>query len=464
MIEDTIAAISTPPGQGGIGIVRLSGSRAVEIVEKTFQSKRGKVLSKLPSHRISYGHIVSDGEIIDEVLVTVMHAPYTYTREDVVEINCHGGIIPLREILELVLRKGARLSLPGEFTKRAFLNGRIDLAQAEAVADVINSKTNISRRVALAQLKGGISQQVECCIQKIQDIIAQVEASIDFTGEGIIPPSRNMVRKTLLMLVKDIDELKSTADVGLTLREGLRLTIVGRPNVGKSTLFNALFGRERVIVTPIPGTTRDVVEETVDIGGIPVRMADTAGVVRNSTDLIEREGVEKGLHWSSQADIVIIVLDGSELLTEDDGHILKDLKGKCQSDKKKAITVINKCDLQVCVRSYDVEKFSGRDGVLMISATEGKGLNELRSRITNMVWCGEIDPGEKALVTNIRHLDALRRAGDALRRAVANLDNNGEEILAFDLKESLMTLGEIVGKVTSEDILDRIFSKFCIGK
>ena len=291
-----------------------------------------------------------------------------------------------------------------------------------------------------------------------------MEASIDFTGEGIVSPSRSLVRKTLLRLVRDIDELKSTADVGLTLREGLRLTIVGRPNVGKSTLFNALLGRERVIVTPIPGTTRDVVEEIVDIGGIPVRMADTAGVVRNSTDLIEREGVEKALHWSSQADLVIIVVDGSELLTEEDGHILKDLKRRWQFDKRKVITVINKCDLPVCVGPSDVERFSGKDGVLMISATEGKGLDELRSRITGTVWRGEIDPGEKPLVTNIRHLDALRRTVDALRRALANLDKKWEEILAFDLKESLMTLGEIGGKVTSEDILDRIFSEFCIGK
>lgn len=458
MIEDTIAAISTPPGQGGIGIVRLSGSMAVKIVEEVFQSKNDKVLSKLPSHRISYGHIVSDGEIIDEVLVTVMRAPCTYTKEDIVEINCHGGIIPLREILELVLRKGARLSLPGEFTKRAFLNGRIDLAQAEAVADIINSKTNASRRVALAQLNGDISRQVEDYIQKIQDIVAQVEAGIDFAGEGIVSPSRILVRRTLLRLVKDIDELKSTADVGLTLREGLRLTIVGRPNVGKSTLFNALLGRERVIVTPIPGTTRDVVEETVDIGGIPVRVADTAGVVRNSTDLIEREGVEKALHWSLQADLVIIVVDGSELLTEEDGHILEGLK------ERKTITVINKCDLPVCVRLSDVERFSGKDGVLMISAIGGKGLDELRSRITRTVWRGEIDPGEKPLVTNIRHLDALRRTVDALRQALADLDRKEEEILAFDLKESLMSLGEIGGKVTSEDILDRIFSEFCIGK
>ena len=456
--NDTIVAISTPPGEGGIGIVRLSGEDAVRIVEEMFEGRRNRSLSELPTHTISYGHITSNGKIIDEVLVTVMRAPRTYTREDIVEINCHGGIVPLRQVLELAVDKGARLGEAGEFTKRAYLNGRIDLAQAEAVADVIRAKTDISHSVATAQLEGVLSDKVEEITHKLREIAIKVEASIDFVSEGILPPSLGIVRRKLSGLIQEIDDLKSTADVGVLLREGLRMSIVGRPNVGKSTLFNALLGKDRVIVTPTPGTTRDVVEEVVEIGGIPVKMADTAGIIRDSTDVIEKEAMKKTIQWLSQAALVIAVIDGSQALTEGDKWLLKDLKGR------RGVAVMNKCDLPAGIDRTQVEKICGKDGVLMVSATRGTGVRQLKERIANMVWNGRIDPAGEPIVTNIRHLDALGRASESLRRAVENLGKMGEEILAFNLRAGLDSLGEITGKVTSEDILNEIFSHFCIGK
>lgn len=456
--SDTIVAISTPPGEGGIGIVRLSGCDAVAIVQEIFRSKSGQLLSELPSHRICYGHIVQDGEIVDEVLVTVMRAPRTYTREDVVEINCHGGIVPLKGVLEIALAKGARLGEPGEFTKRAFLNGRIDLSQAEAVLDIINSKARMSCRVALSQLEGGIASKVEGLSKILRDLLVELEASIDFAADGLVPPSRDSIRDEILRLAIEIEKLESTGDIGVTLREGLKASIVGRPNVGKSSLFNAVIGRDRMIVTPVPGTTRDIVEEIVDIEGIPVKLADTAGIVGDTVDVVEREGVERSLQSFRQADLLIVVIDGSEPLTKYDIRILEDSKGR------KSITVINKCDLPASVDCEQVERILGRNGVLTVSARGNMGIDRLTHAITNMVWQGEIDTGEQAIVTNIRHLEALRKAREALRRALEGLENAGEELLAFDLRESLDSLGRIVGKVTSEDILDRIFSEFCIGK
>lgn len=458
MQEDTITAISTPPGEGGIGIVRLSGKDAVQVVQEIFKSKNGKVLSEVHSHTISYGHIMSSGEIIDEVLVTVMRGPCTYTREDIVEINCHGGIVPLKRVLELVIKKGARLAEPGEFTKRAYLNGRIDLTQAEAVADIIRAKTNASYKAALSQLNGSIYSKVEDISEVLRTILVQMEAAIDFSGEGVMPPSHKDIQKKLMVLIDEINTLKSTADKGLVLREGLTMSIVGRPNVGKSTLFNALLGRDRVIVTSVPGTTRDVVEEIVDIGGLPVRMADTAGIIKDSTDLIEQEGVERSLQWLSRADLIIAVVDGSEPLTEADKHLLEDLKGR------RTVVLVNKCDLPVRIELDQVKKVSGKDGLLMISAKGGEGISELEKRIVDTVWGGEVGSRGEPIITNIRHLDALQRASDSLKKAVEGIGEMGEEILAFDLRKGLDSLGEIVGKVTREDILNGIFSEFCIGK
>ena len=323
-MDDTIAAISTPPGEGGIGIVRLSGENAVNIAKEVYRSKNGKSLDEFPGHTISYGHIVCDGKIIEEVLVTVMRAPRTYTREDVVEINCHSGIVPLRDVLRLVIDSGARLAEPGEFTKRAYLNGRIDLTQAEAVADIIRAKTDSSSREALAQLCGSISGIVERLVQNIEQIVVRVEAAVDFSGEGVSSPPFEELRREIILLLEEITGLRATADAGILLREGVRMSIVGKPNVGKSTLFNALLGRDRVIVTPIPGTTRDVVEEVVDFGGIPVTMADTAGLIGDSDDLIGKEGMKKTEQSLSDAGLVIFVVDGSEPLDNADQNIIDD--------------------------------------------------------------------------------------------------------------------------------------------
>ncbi len=457
-MDDTIAAISTPPGESGIGIVRLSGEDAVRIVEGVFRSKSGKNLSELPSHTISYGHITSNGEIVDEVLVTVMRAPRTYTREDIVEINCHGGVVPLRSVLELVIDGGASLAEAGEFTRRAYINGRIDLTQAEAVADIIGAKTDISGRVALAHLSGMLGHKVEQFAHILSALLVQVEASIDFVTEGISPPSSEVIHSKLLGLIEEIHALKSTADLGICLREGLRMAIVGRANVGKSTIFNALLGKDRVIVTPIPGTTRDVVEEVVDIAGIPVKMADTAGIIRDSADLIEREAMERTLEWLSRADLVIAVIDGSRSLSEGDEWLLEDLRGRA------AITVINKCDLPLCVERSKVERVRASDGVLMISATQGTGMDGLRHGIADKVWKGKIGPRGEPIVTSVRHLNALEKASQSLRRAEGNLGKRGEELLAFDLREALESLGRITGTVTNEDILNGIFSQFCVGK
>ena len=439
--------------------MRLSGPDSIPIAQNIFKGGNGRVLHELPSHRISYGHIVSGEKVIDEVLITVMRAPRTYTKEDIVEINCHGGIVPLKRVLELTLSGGARLAEPGEFTKRAFLNGRIDLSQAEAVLDIINSRTEKSCNAALSQLGGILRGKVEDMCRKINDMLVNVEAAIDFSTEGILPPSNNELCSGILSLTEEIEKLLSTANAGTVLREGLKVSIVGRPNVGKSSLFNAIVGNERVIVTPVPGTTRDVVEEMVTMEGIPVIIADTAGIVRNSTDVIEKEGVIRSLRSFNESDLSIIVIDGSEPLTEKDICVLEDFR------EKKSITVINKCDLPVNVRCSQVEAITGKNGVLMVSAVRNAGIDSLRKAIAHTVWSGELEADEQIIVTRVRHAGALSKALNALKCALACLkESMSEEILAFELRQSLDSLGEIVGKGTNEDILNGIFSEFCIGK
>lgn len=439
--------------------MRLSGPDSVSIAQNIFRSGNGRILSEGTSHRISYGHIVSGEKVIDEVLITVMRAPRTYTKEDIVEINCHGGMVPLRRVLELTLSGGARLAEPGEFTKRAFLNGRIDLSQAEAVLDIINSKTEKSCNVALSQLGGMLRSKVEDMCRNINDMLVSVEAAIDFSTEDILPPSNNELCSRILSLTEEIEKLLSTANTGMVLREGLKVSIAGRPNVGKSRLFNAIVGSERVIVTPVPGTTRDVVEEMVTMEGIPVVIADTAGIVRNSADVVEKEGVIRSLRSFDESDLSIIVIDGSEPLTEEDICILEDFRGK------KSITVINKCDLPVNVRCSQVEAIIGKNGVLMVSAVCNTGVDSLRKAIAHTVWSGELEAGEQIIVTRVRHARSLRKALNAFECALACLkESMSEEILAFELRQSLDSLGEIVGKVTNEDILRGIFSEFCIGK
>jgi tRNA modification GTPase len=449
---DTIAAISTPLGEGGIGIVRLSGPAAIKIAEQLFVSPKGRTLEKVKTHRVLYGFIrdPENSEKVDEVLLTVMRSPHTYTREDVVEINCHGGLLPLRRVLELTLRHGARLAEPGEFTKRAFLNGRIDLSQAEAVLDVIRAKTEESEKLALEQLKGALSEKINNLRDRLLNICAHIEAYIDFPEEEIEPASMQEIKTGIEDLVNEISALCRSYDEGRFFREGLKAVIAGRPNVGKSSLLNALLKRDRAIVTEMPGTTRDVLEEYININGLPLRIMDTAGI-RQAHDMAEEEGVRRSLQAIEEADIVLGVIDGSVPLRDGDMSLVERLK------EKNSILVINKIDLLQADLSL-----SDALPVFRVSAKTGEGLDALKDAIFNR--CVHRDRTEGVMVTNLRHKLALDAAERGLKAALGSLEGEPLEITAMELREALDRLGEIVGTVTTEDILNKIFNDFCIGK
>ena len=459
--DDTIAAISTPLGEGGIGIVRLSGKNSIEIAENIFSSPKKRTLQNMKSSSIIYGHIhnPSTGEKIDEVLVTVMKSPHSYTKEDVVEINCHGGMITLRKTLELVLRQGARLADPGEFTRRAFINGRIDLSQAEAILDLIRSKTDESRRIAIEQLQGGLSEKITALRDSLMAICVNVEAYIDFPEDEIETASKQDLFLSMKDIGRDIETLLKTYDEAKFFREGLSTAIVGRPNVGKSSLLNALLQKDRAIVTAIPGTTRDVIEEYLNIKGLPLRIMDTAGI-RDVKDIAEKEGVRRSLRSIENADLVIAIFDQSEPLRDEDFDVMERIKNKT------AIAVLNKCDLPA---AFSQESFSSfirhPSSSLRISATRGDGLEELKEAIFNSCLKDWKEEREGVVVTNLRHKTSIENALESLHRASQALtENQPVEIIAIELRHSLDKLGEIVGAVTTEDILNRIFSDFCIGK
>ena len=453
-IDDTIAAISTPPGHGGIGIVRLSGSDAIKIADRVFRSPKKKKLKNTPSHRMLFGRIINppDKEIIDEVLVSVMKGPDTYTKEDIVEINCHGGAVPLRRILELVLKGGARLAEPGEFTQRAFMNGRIDLAQAEAVLDVVNALTVQSQRTAVKQLSGGLSKKIISIREKIIDLTAFVEAYIDFPEEDIEPLSLKDMEKKASNIQGSLKKLIDSAEYGLILRDGLKTAIIGRPNVGKSSLLNALLEEDRAIVTEIPGTTRDVIEDYLNIRGLPVKIMDTAGI-RTVRDIAEKEGVRRSLRSMKEADLVLLVLDGSDNLHDTDKELIE------KSNSRNTILVINKTDLNQKIKLKNQDK-----PTVKISAKKGTGLNKLKDKIAEAALCGHASYGSD-IVTNTRHLDALGRALSSIESFAAGvIKKTPPEFLSIELREALDAIGEILGITTPEDILNRIFSSFCIGK
>jgi tRNA modification GTPase len=452
--DDTIAAISTPAGQGGIGIVRLSGKDAINIAEKIFRSPKKHKISKSQSHRILYGHIVAPGskELVDEVLISVMRAPNTYTKEDIIEINCHGGAIPVRRALELVIKNGARLADPGEFTQRAFLNGRIDLAQAEAVLDVINSLTVESQKTAVNQLKGRLSDKVEKIRHELIELAALVETYIDFPEEDIEPISLKDMNNRSLKIKKALEKLVHSSKYGLILREGLRTAIIGRPNVGKSSLLNALLEKDRAIVTEAPGTTRDVIEEYLNIKGLPLRIMDTAGI-RSVEDIAEQEGVRRSLKAIEDADLVLLVIDGSKSLHKTDEELIK------KSENKNRILVINKTDLSQIIKIEPIKKDS-----VKISAKKGTGLSRLKNKIVTAALNGNTESNTEA-VTNIRHVNALERTLNSLNSFRAEMNNStSPEFLSVELREALDAIGEIIGITTPDDILNRIFSSFCIGK
>jgi tRNA modification GTPase len=454
MIDDTIAAIATPLGEGGLAVVRVSGPQALVVADKSFLpvGKNSPKPSVAKSHTIQYGKIVRDDKTVDEVLLAVLRAPRTFTREDTVEITCHGGILPAKLVLDTLLENGARLAEPGEFTRRAFLNGRLDLAQAEAVADLIHSRTELALAAANEQLTGKLSQRINRLRDDLMHTLAHVEAHIDFPDEDIAPDTKAQLLKRLENGVKFMDELLATANEGQILRRGIRAAIVGRPNVGKSSLLNQLLGRDRAIVSPIPGTTRDTIEETANIRGLPVVFIDTAGL-REARDEIEQEGIRRSHESLAKAEFILHVLDVSEPLTHEDEKYFAEFAAK------KRILVRNKIDLPVRL------EFRVTSPVVDVSCLSGQGIETLKDAIKELVWSGEIKAEMLQVMINSRHQDALNRARAAARRTIDALRAGATlELVSMDLRIAVNAVGEIVGKTATEDLLDSIFSQFCIGK
>jgi tRNA modification GTPase len=452
-LSDTIAAIATPLGEGGIAMIRLSGPQSLAVADASFRPAGGySQPSAAPTHTVHYGHVVRRGRVVDEVLLSVLRAPRTFTREDVVEITCHGGLLPAKLVLDTVLENGARLAAPGEFTRRAFLNGRLDLAQAEAVADLIHARTELAAAAAQEQLAGQLSRRIDRLRDDLMKILAHVEAHIDFPDEDIAPDTREKLVERLRAALDFMDALLRTAGEGRLLRRGIRAAIIGRPNVGKSSLLNQLLGQERAIVSPAPGTTRDTIEETAGVRGIPVVFIDTAGL-REATDEIEAEGVRRSRRTVAAAELILHVLDGSEPLEAADSQFLTEFSGK------KRLLVRNKSDLP---RRLDLPEGLAATDVCCLT---GAGIEELKDAIQNALWSGGVPAEMLEVMINSRHEDALRRARAAAERAVSALGANlGLELAAIDLRLAASAVGEIVGKTATEDLLEAIFSQFCLGK
>lgn len=453
--EDTIAAISTPPGEGGIGIVRLSGRAAIDVAHAMFRSSTGRDIRR-DRGPVFHGVIADARGVLDEVLLHVMRAPHSYTAEDVVEINCHGGAGPLTAVLALALEHGARLAEPGEFTKRAFLNGRIDLAQAESVIDLIRARTDAAVRSAAAAGQGALSHAIRELREVLLDALARVESAVDFPEEDLPELVDAALRARLEDARARIGELLATAEVGRLLREGASIAIAGRPNVGKSSLFNALLRDARAIVTAQPGTTRDLLEESINLGGVPARLADTAGL-RATDDEVERIGVERARQAVKTADIVMLVVDASMPSIPEDEALATDLA----AENTPVVLVVNKIDL---APPPPPPAWAGNcRGAVFVSAKTGEGLKELEALLAQLLLGGASLSPEQPLVTRVHQRDSLRRASAALDRLLANYDAS-PEFLSIDLRDALDALGEITGETTTEDVLDRIFSSFCIGK
>lgn len=457
-LGDTIAAISTPLGTGGIGVIRISGPQALTIAGKVFRRKGDR--EPLLSHRFYLGEIIrpEDQKALDEVLLVFMRQPKTYTREDVVEIQCHSGALVLQEILQSVLRSGARLAEPGEFTKRAFLNGRIDLTQAEAVIDLISSKTRQSLELANRQRSGKLAAEVRQLKEGLLNLLVLLEASVDFPEEEIPDIDPQEILRRLQNTQDRLDVLGNTYQEGKIFREGIATVIVGKPNVGKSSLLNSLLREERAIVTPIPGTTRDVIEEIVNIQGIPLRLMDTAGL-RPVQDAIEEEGVRRTQDRLARADLVIWVLDGSEPLSSEDLAILP------QVPPQKAVIAINKNDLPQRIILENLRRQLPETPFISISALFGLGIDSLKEAIRNLILNGKVDSSAEVILSNLRHKLAVEEAREALSQALRGLGNNlSWEFITLDLRQAVEALGTILGETAPEDVLDRIFEQFCIGK
>ncbi len=456
MHEDTIAAITTPLGEAGVAVIRVSGSHAVEVADGCFKAagKHASTLSLTPSHTVLYGHILRNERRVDEVLATVMRAPRTYTREDVVEISCHGGITATKSVLDALLAAGARLAQPGEFTKRAFLNGRIDLAQAEAVADIIHARTELALAAAEQQLQGTLSSHIGALRDELIRILAHIEAHIDFPDEDIDPDTQSELCGKIRIATQSMRKLLATSDEGQILRKGVRASILGRPNVGKSSLLNQLLGRDRAIVSPTPGTTRDTIEETANVRGIPVIFIDTAGL-RESSEAIEVEGIKRSRDSALKSEVLLHVLDASEPLPPEDVMLFKEFQNR------KRVFVLNKNDLPPA----SMPELPANCPVVRLSALTGTGIDDLKDTLKQLVWRGEISVEATEIMINSRHQEALNRAMEGAEASLVSLQlSAGLEVTAMELRIAVNAVGEIVGKTSTEDILDSIFSQFCIGK
>ncbi len=457
-LEDTIAAISTPIGSGGIGIVRLSGDKSVEILDKIFRTASGKKAAELASHTITYGKIISHKKTVDEVLVSFMKAPKTYTRQDVVEINCHGGVQAVNSVLRACLDAGARLAEPGEFTKRAFLNGRIDLLQAEAVSEIISSKTENAKRAALSKLGGRLSGKIKELREQILSAEAAVEAAIEYPEHDDEIVTRLSARQTAGTVLEGVRELISRADFGRIIQNGINCVIMGRPNVGKSSFLNYILDEERAIVTDIPGTTRDVLSESVSIEGIPLNITDTAGI-RQTGDVIEKIGVDRSFEYGENADIIFMMIDGSEKLTEDDFRILDFIKNR------RAIIIINKSDKKSEVEPEELEAYAEKENIITVSIKQNHCVEDIFRRLKAMFLGGEIEIDDSACVIGERTLESLKKAEISLMNVIDTVDSGfPEDFISMDFTDAYAALGEITGETLEEDVIDKIFSEFCLGK
>lgn len=455
---DTITAVSTSLGEGGISIIRVSGDKALKIVNSIFKAKNGKTLYDMKTYTMRYGFIIDKetNEEIDEVIVSYMKGPRSFTAEDTVEINCHGGVVATNRVLRETIKAGARLANKGEFTKRAFLNGRIDLSQAEAVIDIIKAKTDLSMKSAIDQSNGLISKEIKLIREELIELIAHIEATVDYPEDDLEEMTSSKVKYNLNDILIKIDKLLSTAEEGKVLREGLNVVIVGKPNVGKSSLLNALLHENRAIVTDVPGTTRDVIEEYINISGIPVKIVDTAGI-READNVVEKIGVEKSKEKIEEADLIILVLDVSRELDDEDREIINAIKNK------KYIVMLNKNDLNVKINSEDL-KLIKSNCVINASVKTGYGLNDISDYIKKSFFNGEIKTDD-IYVTNNRHKEVLIRSKESLNSALDVLNNvEAIDLASIDIRNAWTYLGEITGETVEEDIIDKIFSEFCLGK
>ncbi|HCW7785811.1 TPA: tRNA uridine-5-carboxymethylaminomethyl(34) synthesis GTPase MnmE [Staphylococcus aureus] len=456
---DTITSISTPMGEGAIGIVRLSGPQAVEIADKLYKGKH--LLNDVPSHTINYGHIIDpeSKEVVEEVMVSVLRAPKTFTREDIIEINCHGGILTINRVLELTMTYGARMAEPGEFTKRAFLNGRIDLSQAEAVMDFIRSKTDRASKVAMNQIEGRLSDLIKKQRQSILEILAQVEVNIDYPEyDDVEDATTEFLLEQSKEIKQEINRLLDTGSQGKIMREGLSTVIVGKPNVGKSSMLNNLIQDNKAIVTEVAGTTRDVLEEYVNVRGVPLRLVDTAGI-RETEDIVEKIGVERSRKALSQADLILFVLNNNEALTQEDYTLYEVVKNE------DVIVIVNKMDLEQNIDINEVKDMIGDTPLIQTSMLKQEGIDELEIQIRDLFFGGEVQNQDMTYVSNSRHISLLKQARQTIQDAIDAAESGVPmDMVQIDLTRTWEILGEIIGETASDELIDQLFSQFCLGK